>query len=314
MGLRATITLGILAALISTLPRDTLLSAFRRLPVSIWIAAAFGFFALHLVQAFKWRLLIGASGVLPSLVESIRAHYAGLFANLCLPSLVGGDLIRAGIIVQRRGNAGAVAVGSVADRLLDTTGLTLLAALGVILAPAAGSGMALKLIGIAGVGCFVIWLAALAIAFVPISLPRLLPRVQERLASPLEKVRAAVGNMLSKPGTAVVTLLMTFLVQGGFVAINAKLGSAMGIDLPFAIWLWAWSLAKITALVPISLGGIGVRELALATFLAPFGVDAGLAVAQSLVWESILIAVGASAGSLSLLLRSRTGGETGAAS
>ena len=42
-------------------------------------------------------MLLGASGVLPGYLESMRAHFAGLFANLCLPSLVGGDLVRAGL-------------------------------------------------------------------------------------------------------------------------------------------------------------------------------------------------------------------------
>ena len=56
-----------------------------------------------------------------------------------------------------------------------------------------------------------------------------------------------------------------------------------------SVWFLAWPLAKLVALVPVSLGGIGVREAALAVFLTPFGVDAALAVAQSLTWEAVLI-------------------------
>ena len=39
----------------------------------------------------------------------------------------------------------------------------------------------------------------------------------------------------------------------------------------FAVWLLAWPLAKLIALAPVSLGGIGVREVALATLLLPCG-------------------------------------------
>jgi glycosyltransferase 2 family protein len=35
--------------------------------------------------------------------------------------------------------------------------------------------------------------------------------------------------------------------------------------------LFAWPLAKIAAVVPITQGGIGVREAALVVLLAPFG-------------------------------------------
>jgi uncharacterized membrane protein YbhN (UPF0104 family) len=56
------------------------------------------------------------------------------------------------------------------------------------------------------------------------------------------------------------------------------------------------------ALLPISLGGIGVREAALGGLLSPFGVDVACAVAQSLAWEVVLIGSGLAAGALTLTL------------
>lgn len=41
---------------------------------------------------------------------------------------------------------------------------------------------------------------------------------------------------------------------------------AIGLEVSTSAWLLAWPLAKIVALVPASLGGIGVREVALAVF------------------------------------------------
>ncbi len=73
--------------------------------------------------------------------------------------------------------------------------------------------------------------------------------------------------------------------------------------MPWAAWMLAWSLAKLAALVPVSLGGIGVRQLAQAAFMAPFAVTAALAVAQSLVWESLLLALGLVGGAASIWVR-----------
>jgi len=86
------------------------------------------------------------------------------------------------------------------------------------------------------------------------------------------------------------------VAQGSLVALNAWLGAAVGVAPGAAAWLLARPLAKVIAMAPISLGGLGVRETALASLLAPFGVPATLAVAQGLVWQSILFAFGVIAG------------------
>jgi len=85
-------------------------------------------------------------------------------------------------------------------------------------------------------------------------------------------------------------------IQASFVLLNAFLGAAIGLQAPLHVWFLAWPLAKLVALLPVSLGGLGVREVALAGLLQPFGVPAALAVAQSLLWETILVAGGLTAG------------------
>ena len=87
--------------------------------------------------------------------------------------------------------------------------------------------------------------------------------------------------------------------------LGKRLGQAVGIDLPFGAWLLCWPLAKLLALLPISLGGLGVREAALAALLGSFGVGAALAVGQSLLWQGALLLTGAAAGTFAVLSRPR---------
>ena len=61
--------------------------------------------------------------------------------------------------------------------------------------------------------------------------------------------------------------------------------------------------------VHVSLGGIGVREVAIAGLLAPFGIEPALAVAQSLSWEAVLVGSGLFAG-LSVALLPGPGAKT----
>src|SRR2546422_3892717 len=71
---------------------------------------------------------------------------------------------------------------------------------------------------------------------------------------------------------------------------------------PLRAWLFAWPLAKISALLPVTQGGIGVREVALAALVAPFGAAPVLTVAVGLVWEAIIVAGGLLAGLASFVL------------
>ena len=103
--------------------------------------------------------------------------------------------------------------------------------------------------------------------------------------------------------SATTAFAASLLAQGSLVALNAWLGAAIGVAPGAAAWLLAWPLAKIVAMAPISLGGLGVRETALASLLAPFGVPPTSALAQGLVWQTVLFAFGVAAGAWAWLGR-----------
>jgi uncharacterized membrane protein YbhN (UPF0104 family) len=290
-GLRAAVTVLVLAVLLAILPTDELVAGLSRISAAPWLAVLLGLAAGHVVAATKWRWLLRAGGVSCGWLEALRAHGAGLFANICLPSIVGGDLVRAGMLVRAGRRVAPVAVTSLADRIIDTGALVTLAALGAIwapgLLPASATAPLLAL--------------ALAVLLTPLAGPVVLRGVERaplpaglrRLAA---KLREVADSLLRQPQVTAACFATSFLIQCGFVLLNAALGRAIGIDVPLGAWFMAWPLAKLAGLVPVSLGGLGVRESALAGLLAPFGVAPALAVAQGLLWRTVLVALGLLAG------------------
>jgi uncharacterized protein (TIRG00374 family) len=297
---RAGVTVALLALILSWLPTDELLSAIGRIRGWPWLLVLLGFAVGHVVAALKWRLLMCSSGVDPGFLEVFRAHGAGLFANLCLPSLVGGDVVRAGLIVSRHANPEAVAVGGIADRVIDVAALLALAVSGAAVAPGVLDARVRLILATVSLATLLGVPAALVLLNrTPSCLPTGLGRVLERL-------RTAVRAVVARPGVALAALALSLVVQAGFVLLNAALGREVGITVPLSVWFLCWPLAKIAALVPVSLGGIGVREAALASLFLPFAVDPTLAVAQSLLWETILVALGLIAGAAALWTARRT--------
>ena len=68
-------------------------------------------------------------------VQAARCYLAGLFGSLFLPSLIGGDLVRAGMAMRIGRSKAGVLLGSLVDRSVDLVALGLLAGIGALLVP-----------------------------------------------------------------------------------------------------------------------------------------------------------------------------------
>jgi uncharacterized protein (TIRG00374 family) len=296
--LRASISIAVLSLLFWWLPTDKLLSSIAAISPSLWLLIFVGFLCGHIISAFKWRFLLQSVSVDIGKVESVRAHGAGLFANMCLPSVVGGDLVRAGVIIRSRGEAEAVALGSLADRLNDTLALLVLAAVAGLFVPASVADVdANKILTIvAALLLFVIAFGISSIHLVPL---RYLPGALRPLVA---KFKIALASLFSNPHVGLIGFFLSLAIQSGFILLNIAIANEIGISASIYIWFFAWPLAKLIALIPVSLGGIGVREAALSALLVPFGVEGALAVAQGLSWQLILMSAGLFAGLVSTLL------------
>jgi len=107
---------------------------------------------------------------------------------------------------------------------------------------------------------------------------------------------------------------MGMLLQTVLVALNWRLGIAVGITgIPLYVWLFVWPLAKLSGLLPVTQGGIGVREAAQAVLFKPFGVAAYQAVATGLIFEAVLISGGLLGGLVMLALGRRDAAAVGSA-
>jgi glycosyltransferase 2 family protein len=289
--LRVLVSAGVLLLLFRLIPWPEFRDALTRMPTTTWVAVLCGFLAGHLLATAKWRLMVnvGRSGLRGR--DAVRCYAAGLFANLCLPSIVGGDVLRAVLAGRATGRMEAVVLGGIADRLLDILALGILILVGGVMVGSALGGDAVRtaLVAVA-IGGVLGGLLLRRLLRVPLaSWPR---RVRRRLSRTLVALRRAARQ----PSAVAVALLISLAVQSWFVVLNAWIGWSIGIAVPLGAWFLAWSLAKLAGLLPISLGGLGVRDAALAGILVSFGVPVATGLVASLIWQSVLIAGGLAAG------------------
>jgi hypothetical protein len=291
VGLRVAATAGVFALIFSALPAGEIGAAMTRVGGARWGIAALLFGAVHAIGANKWRILVRLGGVPLDLATALRAHAAGLFANIWLPSLIGGDVVRAAWVARSHGGLAVPALAGVADRALDLAALLLLGALGAWLAPADALGPAAPVLRAGTLA-----LALAAAAGVALLFSARAEALAGRFGRVIARAREVLTGFARRPALSLLSLLLAVVTQGSFVALNVWLGQSVGVDPGLAAWLLAWPLSKVVAMVGPTLGGLGVREAALAGLLAPFGVPATLAVAQGLVWQSVLFGFGLVAG------------------
>ncbi len=293
--------LGVLGVLLYFLPFATVRKAIAQIPAWLFLAALVGYLLAHTLGIAKWRMVVNAAGAELDFATSAQCYLGGLFGTLFLPSIVGGDVIRLAVGLRRSPRPAGVLAGNVLDRFLDVAAQSGLALLGLILLPSSMPEnlrqTARKALLVCAAGVVVL------VALMILSHRALLAGRSVRFRRRLARLRYALRGISRQPNRLLFGWLAGTLMQSTFLILAARLAVACGLVLPLRLWLFAWPLAKLAAVLPLTQGGIGVREAALVALLTPFGAAGHLVLAAGLVWESVIIAGGLLSGGAAFLLR-----------
>jgi hypothetical protein len=287
----------VLSLLFVALPFAEIRGAIGRVPLVAWPTALAVYMLLHLVGVAKWRLVVNAAGGGLAFRDAVRAYYMGLFGNTFLPSIVGGDVVRAGVAFGAVRSRGGLILGSLVDRLQDMLALAAVAGVGALLSPRVLDDQSRRIfLTLGGVLTALSIVGGIALVMTPV---KRLPWKARRF---LVRVRQALRATAARPSALVTALLLGILLQALLTVLNWWLGVQIGITIPLYVWLFVWPLAKIAGLLPVTQNGIGVREAAQAVLFAPFGVSAASAVATGLVFEVVILSGGMVGGLIAWLL------------
>lgn len=270
---------------------STMLSSF----IPIWAAAALlltlliivadGLLLANVLRAFGQRVSV-RTAMLYSLV--------GWFFSNVAPSTVGGDIFR-GVQLSRVGTPVGTAVRAVlAIRLLSLAALVIVMVAGLPIAiRVIEDREGLILLAAALAAAIVALIAIYSLAAAPWQIP-VLERWQ--LFERLKTVSADFRQLLTigpKARTAWVAATVQHVLRVGvLVALAEALGLEVSAETLFALT----PAALLIAMIPISFGGWGVRELAFVYLLGTAGVAAPEALSLSIAFGLLRIVVGATGG------------------
>jgi glycosyltransferase 2 family protein len=260
--------------------------------------------------AWQWGRFLAAMGLRIPARKVQELYWVGLFFNNFMPGNVGGDVVKVLDLSREQQDPVASATATLADRITGLSGLAFLALLAAI--------RLWDRVPLRPLGEPIIWGSSIflvcGLLFLNDGLLRLARRLVERLGlMPRSGFRAHILDQLRllRQQRSLLLRLFAFslLVQGLRVGVHYLLGlSLLGASCPSLLDFFLVIPPLAFALtLPVTIGGIGLREgLAMPLFL-PLGVSGEGAVAVEFLAYLLMLALSLLGGLLFLLRRSRGG-------
>ncbi|MCX7020552.1 MAG: lysylphosphatidylglycerol synthase transmembrane domain-containing protein [bacterium] len=249
------------------------------------------------ITALKWRYLLRSAGRRLDILTAIRATFIGMFYNCFLPGSVGGDIAKSLLVVNQAGGK-APALASVF--MQRNTGLAAL----MIVANAGAWMTDLRLRLFSANMEFLndmrFWFALTALFYVLINMVLLSRTVNAwlwhlagRQRYPqsamqgigrfiLEKARRMHDSLLLFRRGIPISVLISLGTQMTDCLVIFFAARAIGIDLPYSYFCVFAPAVSVAALLPLTINGIGLRDIMYITLLAGAGKTANQAAA--LAW------------------------------
>lgn len=229
------------------------------------LLAALGYGVALLLGIIRWKVLLKAHRIQIPVLKAVNLSFIGYFFNNFLPSLTGGDVVKA-YYVSKETKKRAEAVSTVVvDRI---SGLLALFLLGAIAGLTRFNITEIRKPILAILGLFLITFLFTVITFNKRLYQKSLfsdnPSAKKgRLLGVLKKVYFAFHYYRNCPGALVVAFVLSLLLQTIMILINYRIALDLGVEdielISFFIFI---PLTTAISAIPVTFAGWGLREKA----------------------------------------------------
>ena len=307
LGGKLAVTVGLVGLFLWKIGPGSLVEQFRSADPKFLILGGVFFLLSNVLGTFQWRVLLHGQKIRLPFRQVLSLYFVGVFFNNFLISNMGGDVIR-GYQIRRASGQGSAGLASILlDRFIGLFALTCLALIAYFFAPRLDLALLpFLLIIVGGLGCLlIVWFNERLGKLSERAVRRIMP---QWIGDKFSSLRDALIAYRSQVRTLGLAFLISLGVQVLRVGLHYGAGLALNVKVGFPYFLVIVPLTALVAAIPISFGGIGVRESVGVLMFRPVGVPAETAFSLLLLGY-IVGMLASSPGGLVFLLKRTYGPE-----
>lgn len=264
----------------------------------VWIGVALGLLLiLRMLASVRWYAVLRHHKHSVSLIEIIEITFISTSIGHLLPSGVGGDVVRGVQLSHRHGQVTSTASTILIDRFIGIYSMLLVALIGAAIAPAVITNSQLSdldlfwpllSLNIVFIAC---WLASGAVHSVLSSASITVPAKLQRLYGSLLQVLGTLSNRQSLYPLLPSIMSLSLLTQLARCAMFYSLYMAFSVELPFIVFIAFIPLVFVVMQIPLSIGGLGLREGALIYFFGMLTIPAEISANVGIISHGLQLVI-----------------------
>ncbi len=282
----------ILLVLLFKFNRIDLAELFRDIKDAKFIPLFIGliiFISINLLGLFRWIMMLRPAGIFIPLKNITSSYAGGVFFSIFLPSTIGGDFIRGADLSGHTKMSKEVIATIFLDRLSGYVGLVIV----VLPAMLLGGNLVLDKVVLTSVSLIIIFLAVMLLLLfnesIYCKINSLLANRAGKLGMMIRNVHQEIHVFRNHKKIIWLNLGISFLIQFFLPVSVYFIGMSLGIKLNLLYFLIFLPIIGAVTLLPISIGGLGLREGLFVLYFGKAGIIKQTALAMSLLSFSFII-------------------------
>jgi uncharacterized protein (TIRG00374 family) len=288
--LKLVVTLFLFYWVVAQIEVSPLLYNLKNADITYLIGAIFIHAIAFVLFSLRWWYLYRIQDPHRPYKTTIGSYYLGLFCNNFLPTGIGGDIVR---IIRLRNvgfNTHILVSSTMLDRIIGLSSILLMGLVAIVFTPNLNLSSNTKLLLI---------LLAISIALgLRLLFSDYVSRFAQFLHKKFDRIKIAqltytvISTLLEyrKQRTQILlTFFISFVAQYLLIFCYILIGISLDIELPISVYFTIVPIVFVATALPISIGGLGIRESTLIALFVFFQVDKQTAIALSLFYFAIIL-------------------------